>query len=411
MSKAIIPAFLPQFQCDGQRCPDNCCLGSWTIHVDELHYRRMKKITDVEIKPVVDRYVKRNRQSRGSQDFGKLVQDPKLGRCAFLTEDRLCRLQAKMGPDTLCNVCMLYPRVTTEIVGHPLERTLTLSCPLAAELALLDPESMQFLEVDLDLGGRNMISVTFDPYTDRHKFPEKAHILSLREFTIQVLKSRDLALWQRLVILGIFFGRIQSVIDAGESASIPAEIQKYRQLIVNERLADSLHDIALDASLQVKLVRELMTQKIMEGVNPDVTQIFVDAMTGFGFDVNEDDAENARRYQEVRASWYEPFMLGREYILENYLVNQVFSTVFPGNRPRPLASYALLAVQYAMIKVMLVGQAGYLKEAFDEACIVRVIQKFTKSIMHNPKFLQKIHDQLERNGLLTMAHTAILVRN
>ena len=189
MPKAVVPAYLEHFRCDGPRCPDNCCYGSWKIHVDEKHYKRMKKLTDPELKPLVDRYVKRNRkQPSTSATFGKLVQDYDKGHCAFLADDRRCNLQLKAGADHLCDVCMLYPRLDNTIIGRPMERSLSLSCPLAAELALLDPDSLTFHEVDLNLYGREMTYSFLNPYDNLDKRPEKRYFQNLREFTIQVLR-------------------------------------------------------------------------------------------------------------------------------------------------------------------------------------------------------------------------------
>ncbi|MBK1674898.1 hypothetical protein CKO35_16720 [Ectothiorhodospira shaposhnikovii] len=411
MQKAIVPEYVQRFRCDGQRCPDNCCLGTWTIHVDELHYRRLKKVTDPVIKPVVDKYIKRNRKQPNKNTFGKLLQDRQKNQCAFLTDDRMCSLQARLGPDYLCDVCMLYPRLTNEIIGHPLERSLSFSCPLAAELALLDPDSMTFVEVDLDLKGREMFYTALNPYTGRDKRPEVAHFFDLRSFTVQVLKTRDLPLWKRLVILGIFFDKVQKLLAEGQANGIPAEIAQYTNMVVDNSLSGSLDQIVEDATLQMKLAKEVLTQKVAAGGAKDLLTLFVQSLVGIGFNSEDTDEDNARRYQAVCREWYEPFMGQREYILENYLVNHVFGNLFPMNRKTPMDAFAMMAVQYAVIKMLLVGQAGLYKDQFAESHVVTVIQKFVKAVEHNPQFLKKIYDQMGEKGLLSMAYMAILVRN
>lgn len=102
--------------------------------------KKLKKINIKEIKTIVDDTIKRNRSSPTTQTFGKLILDKKIGQCRFLSEEKLCNLQKTMGGDYLPNVCMIYPRITNSIPGQNLERSLTLSCPLAAALVLLKPE-------------------------------------------------------------------------------------------------------------------------------------------------------------------------------------------------------------------------------------------------------------------------------
>ncbi|AHK80710.1 hypothetical protein M911_10080 [Ectothiorhodospira haloalkaliphila] len=411
MTKTVMPAYVQSFVCDGQRCPDNCCLGTWRIHVDEPHYRRLKKVTDPVVKPLVDKYVKRNRNRPNRNSFAKLLQDRGQNQCAFLSEDRLCGLQQRLGADYLHDVCMLYPRLTNEIIGHPLERSLSLSCPLAAELALLDPDSMTFVEVDLDLQGREMFHRALNPYAGRDKRPALAHALALRQFTIRVLKTRDLPLWKRLVILGIFFDKVQQRLDAGEVDRIPAEINQYTQMVVDNSLSQSLDGIVEDATLPMKLAKEVMTQKISSSKSRDLMTLFVQSLAGIGFNSDDSDEVNGQRYQQVCREAYEPFMASREYLLENYLVNHVFSNIFPMNRQTPMDSFAMMAVQYAVIKMLLVGQAGLQRDNFAESHVVNVVQKFVKGVEHSPQFLDRVHDQLAEKGLLSMGYMAILVRN
>jgi lysine-N-methylase len=61
--------------------------------------------------------------------------------CPFLSAERLCRIQQDYGADYLCVSCATYPRVPRRIEGL-LEAPLSLSCPEAARLVLLDPHLM-----------------------------------------------------------------------------------------------------------------------------------------------------------------------------------------------------------------------------------------------------------------------------
>ena len=60
------------------------------------------------------------------------------GRCPMWRTDGLCRIQAELGEDWLCQVCRAFPRLRHDY-GDFLELGLELSCPEAARLILTAP--------------------------------------------------------------------------------------------------------------------------------------------------------------------------------------------------------------------------------------------------------------------------------
>lgn len=64
-----------------------------------------------------------------------------------------------------------------------------------------------------------------------------------------------------------------------------------------------------------------------------------------------------------------------------------------------------------MIKMLLIGMAGFHKEDFNTDHVVKLIQSFAKTIEHNTVYLQKVFTLLKTNNLTTMAYMAILIKN
>ncbi|MCG5500487.1 hypothetical protein, partial [Ectothiorhodospira lacustris] len=142
-----------------------------------------------------------------------------------------------------------------------------------------------------------------------------------------------------------------------------------------------------------------------------LARVMGDFVTGIGFDPEQTLDENAQRYQQVYREWYLPFMGDREYILENYLVNYVFIRLFPLTQKRLFDSYAMMVLNFALIKLLLIGRAGVRKAEFDDNDVVMVIQKFVKSVEHSQGFVNWVYQEMEKQNLLTMAHMAILIKN
>jgi lysine-N-methylase len=64
--------------------------------------------------------------------------------CPFM-EEKLCGIQKTLGEDKLSDTCATYPR-NNRLLGGQHEQSLTLSCPEAARLALLQADAMDFVE-------------------------------------------------------------------------------------------------------------------------------------------------------------------------------------------------------------------------------------------------------------------------
>ena len=411
LSKVLAPDYLEHFRCDGPNCPDNCCQGSWAIHVDEGRYKKLKKINIKEIKTVVDETIKRNRSNPTTQTFGKLILDKKIGQCQFLSPEKLCKLQSTMGADYLPNVCMIYPRITNNILGQSLERSLTLSCPLAAELVLLKPEGWGFSVQEMDLMGREMYSMDVGPKSKIARRPVFPYFQELRGFSVQILKTRDLLLWQRLVILGMFLEKVTISIELEEPEKIPALIEQYTRMITEGLFSEALEAIPANYVVQAKLTFLIAKRKVAKGASQGFLDVANQAMKGLQYRGDMQSEHDKQRYQSAHDDWYQPFFSEREYILENYLVNHIFANLFPLNRDTVFDSYAMMVLHYAVIKMLLIGNAAFHKEAFTEQMAAHVIQKFVKAVEHSPQFVKEIYGDFKQQGWLTMPYMAILIRN
>ena len=75
------------------------------------------------------------------------------------------------------------------------------------------------------------------------------------------------------------------------------------------------------------------------------------------------------------------------YILENYLVNQIFKDLIPFNKGNSLMkSIKILINTYRIIKAYIIGIAINSNEEITEKQIIRVIQSLSKDIEHNKVF-------------------------
>jgi lysine-N-methylase len=170
--------------------------------------------------------------------------------------------------------------------------------------------------------------------------------------------------------------------------------------------------IPTQETIQLKLMKELTDERVVKGVNSRTyLECFDQFLHGVQFTREATVEEVAARYREAEETYYRPFMAGREYILENYLVNYVFKNLFPFSGEKNLfENYIMMVVHYALIKMHLIGMAAF-HRGLTEEVVIKLIYSFSRTVEHNPPYLQHVLRLLKDNGYNTMAYMAILIKN
>ena len=119
------PAYFDRFRCIAGACPDSCC-KEWEVLVDEesaAYYRSLPGDLGDRLRQVL------------RDEDGKTYMTIENHRCPMWRADGLCRIQAELGEEALCQVCGSFPRLRHDY-GSFAELGLELSCPEAARLIL-----------------------------------------------------------------------------------------------------------------------------------------------------------------------------------------------------------------------------------------------------------------------------------
>ena len=123
--KIIYPQYYKAFRCIASACPDSCC-HEWEVDVDPetaAFYRSLPGELGNRLRQVL----------RDTEDG--ICMTIENDRCPMWRQDGLCRIQAELGHDALCETCRNFPRLRHDY-GSFVELGLELSCPEAARLIL-----------------------------------------------------------------------------------------------------------------------------------------------------------------------------------------------------------------------------------------------------------------------------------
>lgn len=406
--KILQPQYLQNFKCDSAECEDICCRG-WRVFIDKKSYDLYRKCPDAKLRQKLNKTIIRNRFNTNNQTYAKIKMN-EYNSCPFLDDEKLCSLQRSMGEKYLSVTCASYPRYYN-IINDILEKSAYLSCPLTAKLALLNTGLMEFDMTEEDISGLRFLNGGLDVADAQKKHTPEQYFTELRVFIISLLQNRLYPLWQRLVILGLFCKNLDSLISENKIDGILDLINTYLDHLKQDVFHDSLDNIPNHLSFQIELIKLI---KIRADGTKDTRfeEFFGEAMQSINYSGELTKEELSAQYALVYEKYYLPVAAKHEYILENYLVNYVFMTLFPfKNEKCVFDNYVMLIVHYAMVKMLLIGIAGFHKEEFNTGHMISLIQSLTRVITHNPYYLKLVFNLLKSKNINNMTYMSILIKN
>lgn len=239
MAKCIQPSYVKNFKCDGKFCDCRCC-RDWQILVDDDAYKKFFELDDdarAKIFQNID--VKTSNEGVELRTF-KMRDD---GRCILLDDDGLCGIQKKYGEDFLAAICQSFPRVTYQLDENIFLQSMTLTCPVAAQIILLPSKPIKFVEVD-GVTARAIITL-------KKKSPRSVeNFLKLQRLAIKLLQNRNFTINRRLKILYKNFGGEipdENIFDAESHATAIINILgKVYRMNLDEKKISELRRISMN---------------------------------------------------------------------------------------------------------------------------------------------------------------------
>ena len=189
------PAYFEDFRCIAGQCPDSCC-KEWEVLVDDTAAAAYLALPGA----LGDDLRRRLYQDEAGEWYLKITA----GRCPMWRTDGLCRIQAELGHDALCETCREFPRLTHDY-GNFVERGLELSCPEAARIIFENPNA-SWVEREVP-GGEEP---DYDP-------ADMQILLKTREVMLTILANPTHPVQESLALALLYGYQAQDALDGGDS--------------------------------------------------------------------------------------------------------------------------------------------------------------------------------------------------
>lgn len=413
---AAVPRYMKAFKCAGSACPETCCSG-WNVDIDKTTYQKYKTIKIQPLASLVKNSMVKLESPKGRSVA--LIGMLDNGDCPMLSAEKLCGIQAKLGAEMLSETCAQYPRYHAKIKDSQFSLHATLSCPEAARLALLDPDSMLIESMELPFPNPQSVPL----HTLRHANADQRDAFSacselLREASMGIIRIPALSASEALIIIGMIIRSCAAISREAASveegvAQIERKLAAFLDPVLLSELLSQLSGVEAPVAVKILLLRDATARylRLFAHERPSTfkRQITL-ALEGLKYS-DEDEAGVGERFETARREWFEPFDQARPHLLKNYLLNDLGKRLFPmGTHHEAETELMGLGVRFSLIKMYLVGVAAARRQAFGEEDYITTIYTLTRHLEHNDRYMRNVLSVLEENGLNNLASMAVFVK-
>jgi lysine-N-methylase len=386
---ALAPRYVSRFSCIGPQCEDNCCSG-WQVTLDKKTFKAYRQSAHPQLAARFDSQLTRKEVVGEPLAYGVIELAPETRECPLM-EERLCAVQKNLDASHLSHTCFSYPRVTRTFAAQP-EQSMMLSCPEAARLALLAPDAFEFtgqqVEVRPDVVGR---------VASRHGLDLET-MNEVRIFCLTLLRTRELDLWQRLAVLGVFCENLSTTLAEGRHAEVGALLQSFVVLVEQGQATAALADMQPNLPAQALVFSTLWGGLGFVTRSPVQNRVIAAIAAGLGADeAGRVSAEQLIERYSRGVQRLPEALQAAPHLLEHYLLNEIFSNVFPFECAMPYESYLQLVSRFGLLRLMLAAQCTG-DTLPDAGALVQTVHVMCRRFQHDAGFATRVNAALLGSG-------------
>ena len=235
----------------------------------------------------------------------------------------------------------------------------------------------------------------------------------IRILLLRVLQNRNYSFGERMVLLGMAFQRIESMIKENEFKNIPKYVERFlTDMNKNKKVYESFFN-----SIEKSNKRAIRTLIYHLKDKNDNTLKKIKQKIENRLDVvrkikiNKEKSEmtiefNSEKYKEAEKE-FELFLKGKEYYIENVMLEGflVFNSPFriPGGIWK---NYCAMTIIYSTFLFML---TCYLDKDSTDEDFVYCVSQVARTLFNNSEYVENLEKHLEETQSDTLAHIAVLV--
>jgi len=398
----LMPRYTERFRCIGPACEDTCC-ASWSIHIDKKTYKAYRQETGSEVGKLLSKNLLRLDASDNSATYAAIQPVGKNRQCPAM-QDGLCAIHSQLGESYISNLCFSYPRRTRSMAGQ-IEQALTLSCPEAARLALLAEDAFEFVE-----GSIAVREAGVEPI-EPHQGLALDTMNEVRIFCINLMRTRELALWQRMTLLGVLCDALVRHCETGQQAAVPALLAQFAGLVESGEVLAPFEALAPDHRAQAMVFATLWAEKGFDTDSAFQQAIIERISARLGADeYGQASAETLVASYTRGLARLDDALAQAPFLLENYLLNELFSRLFPFNAPNAYDSFLVLTARFGLLRLLLAAECSGEGPLPSVSELLAVVHLHCRRFQHDTDYTTRVHGALRDSDWASLDKVTTLLR-
>lgn len=408
----IEPNYFKEFHCIGGKCRNTCCQG-WDILLSKKEYINTKNVKKPkELQDICEHAFKRIKKSDNSVIYAKMQLNED-GYCQFLDDDGLCMLQKECGYNILSTTCKQFPRVNYQYMATA-ESYLSTGCEEVVRILMKlengieltsggEIEHKKFTNHVFAMVDKNMLATS--PYK---------YYWDIKTLLISIMKNRNYSVEDRLILLGIAFKHIDELVKSDNGDKIPS----YVDGLIAACSADSsmLDDINNIESKTHENILNFANMLLALSNSKSITTAFYEKIkSAFGIEFEiENEIQTINFYADIdkvekQLGLFFNMLAGREYIIENLVLNSMLNMNFPFTNSELSFwdSYIFTCISYNLMIFLI---AGNLSESSNDNDIIESVVYFSRCLFHNKKLADNIIDTIKKNDFSSLGAMVSLIK-
>lgn len=383
--RIIQPKYYSQFQCDPIRCQETCC-QRWQILIDRETCLKYMNSENPIIQRLAPSAISLNPKAVGEEDYAMIQMNKELF-CPFLNTEKLCEVVLNMGEEALSTTCRTFPRSIRKFHDR-VERGLVMSCSVACELALQNKHGIEFEELTMEFDVR------------KHQFSDLSELeeaelengFRLREIMIEMMKNRELDVSERVIGIGEFL-----MSELGE----------------NPKEGKAPESFVIQPEQQFHHLNQILSMKFNDGdsirfFSNRYIECLMPVLDAFG---RADQKEIGRFYRKGKQDYLQPYLQEKGYIIENYLVNYLFTYSHEFfDQDRLWDAYLKFAVMFGLLKFNMIG-LGIAEEGLRDQAVFKLIQSLSKTLLPDLQYFHSVFSYMREEKLDDCMGISMLIMN
>lgn len=316
-----------------------------------------------------------------------IVRAENTGNCHFLS-DGWCSIQSTLGEDWLSNTCSSYPRLNVRL-GDTQFQSMSLSCPEAARLALTDRDAFDFQAPVLQIRHQDIHDVA-SPWA-----LSVGQMQSIHTFALQVARTTDLKLWERLVCLGLLCENLGGHFKTNNFDGVDSVLVGIEELICSGQVGELTQPFEAAHEIQAAFFRSLW----LLGRNPHASAYQLALQNTVDCAANT-EAHTHNYIAGLKA--LDAVLENNHPLLEHAVLNDMLQDLFPFSGAVPMHNFLKLVTRFGFLRWILANVCFELGDKATLGELVQSAQQFYRKFRHNPAFANALHESLSKAGWSTL---------